>query len=175
MLCLAIFLAAAASAFAQTVWKWTDEKGIVHYSDQPGPGAVEVNINAVQTYSADEANPRVDTTTKPATKQPAASAYRALNIASPVAEETIQGTGGQVSVRLSLEPGLQPGHSVQLFMDGKLVGDEHSTSLSYSLPEVDRGEHTLQARVVARDGATLIVSPSVTFYVRIPSVFKPAH
>lgn len=45
---LALF--ASTSVIAQAVYKWTDEKGVVHYSDQPPPdsqASERININAL--------------------------------------------------------------------------------------------------------------------------------
>src|SRR4029077_3941372 len=33
-----------------TVYRWVDEQGIVHYSDQPHANAEKVHVNAAQTY-----------------------------------------------------------------------------------------------------------------------------
>jgi len=169
LLCVAITLVGSAGALAQTIYKWTDAKGATHYSDQPGPNAVEVQINA-QTYaeenSAEASAPPDDTPRAPAN-------YQELQIQSPAQEETIFGASAQINVQLSLEPGLQSGHFVQVTLDGATVSGENSTALSYSLPEVERGEHTLQAQIVDAAGAVQISSASVTFYVRAPSVIKP--
>src|SRR5688572_24922204 len=40
------------SALSTTVYKWVDENGVTHYSDQPHPGATKLEVGAVQTYSA---------------------------------------------------------------------------------------------------------------------------
>ena len=39
-------------AVAATVYKWVDEHGVVHYSDQPHPNAQKMSVQAVQTYKA---------------------------------------------------------------------------------------------------------------------------
>lgn len=55
---LALF--ASTSVVAQTVYKWTDEKGVVHYSDQPPPASQaseQININTLgrRTSTQEEA------------------------------------------------------------------------------------------------------------------------
>ncbi|MBC7984820.1 MAG: DUF4124 domain-containing protein [Candidatus Obscuribacterales bacterium] len=155
---------------AQTIWKWKDKNGVTHYSDQPGPNAVRVDLQ-VQTYQ-----PEVNASAEPPRRdsQPAAT-YTSLTITAPANDETIQGTGGQVSVQLQVDPGLQSGHVLQVSFDGKNISGEGSTSLSYTLPEVERGSHTIQASVVAANGSTLISSNAVTFHVRAPSINRPAR
>src|SRR5215207_5500773 len=48
---LLFLLALAASglsgaASASDVWKWVDDKGVTHYSDQPVPGATKIEVRA---------------------------------------------------------------------------------------------------------------------------------
>ena len=42
--------AARCAAVAATVYKWVDENGVVHYSDQPHPNAQKIHVQAAQTY-----------------------------------------------------------------------------------------------------------------------------
>ena len=48
---------AAPLVLGATVYKWVDENGVVHYSDQPHPNAEKVHVQAVQTYKAGTAPP----------------------------------------------------------------------------------------------------------------------
>ena len=43
---------ACAVAFSATVYRWVDENGVTHYSDQPHENAEKVTISAPQTFSA---------------------------------------------------------------------------------------------------------------------------
>lgn len=43
---------APAWAQAQWAWRWVDKDGVVHYSDQPRPGATRVELQSSQTYRA---------------------------------------------------------------------------------------------------------------------------
>jgi len=47
-----VMLLVSGLALAATVYKWVDENGVTHYSDQPHPGAQKVTVAAPQTYSA---------------------------------------------------------------------------------------------------------------------------
>ena len=42
---------ACAAAMSATVYKWVDENGVIHYSDQPHPGAQKMQIEPAQTYT----------------------------------------------------------------------------------------------------------------------------
>src|ERR1700691_2015689 len=41
---------ACSIALAATVYKWVDDDGVVHYSDQPHPNAQKLQVHDVQTY-----------------------------------------------------------------------------------------------------------------------------
>ena len=41
---------ACSVALATTVYRWVDEQGVVHYSDQPHPNADKIQVHAAQTY-----------------------------------------------------------------------------------------------------------------------------
>jgi Domain of unknown function (DUF4124) len=159
----------ATPAWATTVWKWVDKNGSVHYSDQPAPGAVAVDLSA-QTYSAEEAN--VPYTPRPS-KAAVNAAYQDIQIVQPANGETLSGTGGEVSVTVQIQPALQGGDSVRLELDGNTVSEPDSPATTFQLFDVSRGAHTLVAQVVSPQGTTLLQSPSVTFYVQQTSLLQP--
>src|SRR5579863_6787285 len=41
---------ACVAAFAGPVYRWVDENGVVHYSDQPHPNAQKLQVKEVQTF-----------------------------------------------------------------------------------------------------------------------------
>ena len=41
---------ACSAVLAATVYKWVDDDGVVHYSDQPHPNAQKLQVHDVQTY-----------------------------------------------------------------------------------------------------------------------------
>lgn len=103
-----------------------------------------------------------------------AVAYTAISIARPEAEETIHDNAGTVEVALSLSPPLQAefGHRVKVFLDGVAL-PETRTESGFTLTEIDRGAHTLQAAVVDSAGHALITSAPVTFYMwRASALFR---
>ena len=58
---------ACAAAFSATVYRWVDENGVTHYSDQPHEGAEKVTVSAPQTYSAPrQASPSNNSASRPA-------------------------------------------------------------------------------------------------------------
>jgi Domain of unknown function (DUF4124) len=174
---LSLLLLCACSASAQ-VYKWVDEDGVVHYSDQPVPGAERIDLPsrpstppAASTRPA-PARPAAAARSTPASRQPAAPfSYTSLSVASPAAEQTLWNIGGQLTVNLSLQPGLRSGDRVRLYFDG--TPTETQLGLSFQLQEVWRGEHNLQAEVIDANGQLMIRSEPIRFYVQQTSVLNP--
>src|SRR5215813_14419598 len=49
-LAFTLLLLVCSVALAATVYRWVDEDGVVHYSDQPHPNAEKMQVHAAQTY-----------------------------------------------------------------------------------------------------------------------------
>lgn len=154
---------------AVPVWTWVDTNGTVHYSDTPVPGARQIELSEAQGFSAPRAAAR-----RPAeAAQPATPAgYETLRIASPNAGETLWNIGGTLTVRVELAPQLAPTHRLDVVLDGQRARLE-SNRLQFQLPNVYRGEHTLQAVIVGADGQVVQSSPPVRFVVQQTSVQNP--
>jgi hypothetical protein len=169
---LYVFLAlVAVPAFAgQVVWKWVDEKGVTHFSDQPVPGATKMELNSAPRPSAE---PAPSYTPPPQATRPVGPPYARFVVESPQQDESIINTGGKVSVRLSTTPALSAGHNVTIYLDGARVEDFPPYATAHDLPNVPRGTHTIKAVVADPQGSVLQESPSTTFHVRQESVAKP--
>lgn len=166
-----VLLLCAGVASAQT-YRWVDEDGVVHYSDRPVEGAEEVSIDYIRPSSMARQPGTVLRRDRRAAADSAAAeqgaeTYQSLEIASPAEEETIWNNAGLLTVSLSLQPGLQTGHRVRVYLDGTPT-DASSTSVELS--DVYRGAHTLQAEVLDASGTMLLRSQPRTFFVQQTSV-----
>jgi hypothetical protein len=162
-------LLVAAGAFAEA-YTWTDDDGIVHYSDRPHPGATIVELGE---YSATRTSP---TTRRPATSSSAsddesnespATGYTSLEITSPGAEETLWNIAETLTVTLALTPALQPGHQVRAYLD---MQPQVVNGTSFQIQEVYRGVHNLQVEVIDETGKLVIRSRPSRFYVQQNSI-----
>ena len=155
----------ATAAVSADVWRWVDDDGVVHFSDTPREGAERIDVSA----SSRSTGARVYRDTAPGgSDDPAAEAdqafkYQSLSISSPGAEETLWNIEGTLSVSLSLSPGLQTGHQVRVYINGdaRMVN-----STSFTIDEVHRGVHNIQAEVLDATGRLMIRSTSNRFYVQ---------
>ena len=160
-------------AGATTLYKWIDEDGVPHFSDQPHPGAEIIELEEAQTFTA----PPV---IEPARDREGADdggqfSYQGFWIAAPRGGQTLWNIEGNLSVALSLTPPLQPGHRLRVFLDGELVEGLAEASMSFTVPEVYRGTHTLRATAVDAADTVIAETEPVTFYVHQTSILSPAR
>jgi len=156
----------AVNAALADAYKWTDEDGVVHYSDRPEPGSERIDLGA-----ATRSGPR-----SPAAAAPGPSpgeeasnagdkpfAYTSLEISAPAPEETLWNIEGILNVSLALNPALQPNHEVRVYFDGVARTVEGT---NFQLEEVYRGVHNIQAEVLDETGKLMIRSLPNRFYVQ---------
>jgi hypothetical protein len=160
-LCLMLAMGAAQ---AGKVYKYTLANGDVVYSDKPPPAdqAEEVTLEPLQSFTVPPAPPLEDSTAPE--REPEAVGYEEFKVTSPSNDQTIRDNGGNVHVSLSLTPGLQGGHSIDVMMDGQSIGSGSGTSVT--LTEVDRGTHTVQAAIKDSEGKEIARSNSVIFHLK---------
>ena len=157
-------------AFSATVYRWVDENGVTHYSDQPHENAEKVHVAAPQTFQAPPA-PRVPAqNAQPA--RPSSPAYQ-CQVVAPANDDTFP-NAQSVSTSVQVAPALQNGDQVFLLMDGARVSGFPTQGGSFTISPIDRGQHTLQAVVQDSSGKVLCQSPNVSFTVLQPSVLNPA-
>ncbi len=171
---LMLLIAAAGLAAAAETYRWVDKDGHVHYSDRPRPGAERIELESAQTFTPPPLSSNATTATDAEPESDAAPATRyQLSITQPTNEETLWNVAGQVEVGLSLSPRLRSGHSIAIFLDGERLGGLPTRSVSFSLNEIPRGTHTMQAAVEDLGGQVLMRSNSIVFHVRQTSVQTP--
>jgi hypothetical protein len=161
----------SAAVLAAPAWTWVDEQGRRHYSDRPVEGATQIELSESQTFSGGSTRPSSNAAEAASeeSEQPAAGSYSVLDIVSPTSQETLNNIGSNLSVSVATNPGLQAGHRIHAILDGE-TREIGARSLDFTLPEVYRGEHTLQVVIVDSSGDELRRSAPVTFFVRQTSV-----
>lgn len=164
---LALLYTAGASA---QIYKWIDEDGVVHYSDQAHPGAEIVLLpdsNAVDLSSRPRQVTGTSRNSETADQQPRQFSYESLTFSSPQSEQTLWNIGGTLEVSLNLQPALRPDDRVRIYFDGE---PQMVDALQFEMTEVWRGEHNLQAEVLDSTGALMIRSEPLRFFVQQTSV-----
>jgi hypothetical protein len=171
---LGLSLLAAFAVQAAVVYKWVDADGVVHFSDQPYPGAEKIYTSSPSAAAAGSA-PSSAAGSRQAPKGAAASGlgFSELSIASPVNDQTFFGDD-VIAVHLNLAPGLKPSQSITWHLNGKQL-EFPPDATSFPMPHLDRGAYTLAATITDQETSESQSSNSVTFYVRQPSALAPQH
>lgn len=160
LLCL-LFITQAASA---QVYTYIDAEGNRVFTDKPrSSNAERVMLAPSNSAQMSQPQPTVRMAPPPAVSKPTVH-YQLLRILVPEPDASIHNGSGDMIVTLNSEPGLLPGHSYRLLLDGEPQG-ETSRSPVFSLQHVDRGTHQLVAEII--DSAGLIVerTPAQPFHM----------
>ena len=171
-----IALAALAAFAAQgaVVYKWTDAEGVIHYSDQPVPGAEKIFTAA--SPNAGGATPG-ERAASPATpeKNPAQGLnYNQFAITSPAPDQTFFGDE-PINVHLTLDPELKPNQTITWHLNGKQLDNQGDATTQFTLPHLDRGTYAIAATITDQQTGQSQSTGSVIFFVRQPSVLAPQH
>ena len=172
-----LMLTLAPLALAQTVYKWVDENGQVHYSDQPHPSAEKIHVKAVQTYKASQAGVAPAPTAPPGEVPVAAQtapAYQGCAIAEPGDGASFANIDS-LTVVVQTDPLLRSGDKIYVSLDGAALNGGQPTGSPFNVSPVERGTHTLQAIVRDSQGAVMCRTPGVTFEVHQASLLNPAN
>lgn len=165
LLFIFLFATLGMAAYAQ-VYRVVDENGNVTYTDRaPSTDAEPVEVRTPNTAPppASDVYPE-----PPPPPEPEPAPGYQVTINAPADETIIPRGPGNVSVSATVTPGLQPGHMLQLLMNGE-PREEPQKSGSWALTNVFRGEQNISVAVVDKDGKRLTESSPVTIYVFRPS------
>jgi hypothetical protein len=168
---IALGLFAAFAAGAAVVYKWTDGDGVVHFSDQPVPGAEKIVTSSGSTNGiGGTSSSGAGTTPKSATAAPKVGE---ATIESPSKEQVFFGDD-VIPVRLNLAPELQPTQAIAWKLNGATL-DQPRDAISFALQTLPRGTYSISATVTDSASGGSLSTESVTFYVRQPSELAPQH
>ena len=153
------------------ICKTVDADGAVTYTDVPLEQCQEkVKLRGLSGYTPRPIPQSATEADSAAPEQQAFSGYQSIQIMQPEAEGTVRSNEGKVPVAVSLEPDLQPGHRLLVYLDGKLVSDGFDGTV-IELNGVERGTHVLRAVVKDGGGSELIDSAEVSFTLRKTGLF----
>lgn len=159
-------------AAAATVYKWVDDEGVTHYSDQPHENAQKVELKAPQTFAAPKApntpSPRRDTASRPT------QAYQSCAVSAPTPDQVFMNTD-TVTAGVTIQPTVRPGDSAVVTLDGQRVPGVPANGGQFTISPVDRGTHSIQVSVQDPTGANVCTSAAVTFHVQQPSLLSPTR
>lgn len=165
-----VMLLVAASLGAAEAYRWVDKDGVVHYSDQPMPGAEKIPLLSAPKPGSIAQNftPSAPRTAEPETR------YNACLITSPVADQTF-GIADAVSIVVATQPGLQPGDRLAVTLNGARIEDWPTGGTTHQVSGLPRGTYTLLAVVTGSAGTTKCSTAPLRFNVFQPSLLSPGR
>ena len=155
------------------VYRWVDAEGKVVYGDNPPKQSGAKPVDLPMLTIADSPTPAAPSPNQ-AEQPPVAekAAYTEFKIVAPTANAEMRANDGTVMISLSIQPPLQAGDSVALYLDSKQVAAGALTN--FSLKEVDRGDHTVFAVLSDATGNIIQNTETVKFTVlRVSVLQKP--
>ncbi len=170
-LLLATLLALVAAGASAQIYRVVDEDGRVTYTDTPPADedcqeagkrtSEELSLPAINIQPGTEAAPRESSDDG----DDEDTGYRHVAIAAPEDDTTIPPGQLEVSVQVTMEPELKPGHSVLLHYNNEPHG-EPTTSTSFVLSELIRGSYPIRAEILDQEGTVVAASEPVTIHVK---------
>lgn len=167
------------SVSSAEVFRWVDANGNTVFGDSPPEQskaqAVELpTLTVADSYDEGEQKGEPAKAAENAAGEGGASHtvvdYKHFAVASPEKDQAIRANNGNIMVRLKLEPELQPGHGIVVYLDGKQVASGDATV--FSLENIDRGRHSLFAVLHNAGDDVLKNTEAVSFDVLRHSVLK---
>jgi Domain of unknown function (DUF4124) len=146
---------------AAVIYKWTDSSGLVHYSDQPVPGAEKI-VTATRAAPAGAAS------------RAASPGYSQFAITSPAPDQTFFGDD-VINAHLALDPALKANQTITWHLNGRELEDSTQTATQMTLPHLDRGTYAIAATITDQSTGESLSTDSVSFFVRQPSELAPLH
>lgn len=167
---LIVLLALPGIAHA-VICKTVDAEGVVGYSDVPASECLDrVKLPASSTYEPRRLPSSQPTNRVSGASQPVnTTRYQSMQIEQPADNGTVRSNEGKVAISIGLDPPLQQGDRVTVYLDGKAVPGSFD-SPAIELSGVDRGTHTLGAEVKNARGQRLIESSTISFTLRKTNV-----
>jgi hypothetical protein len=163
--CVTLLAALTSQPSWAEIYKWVDKNGVTHYSDRPAPGATEITIPPAQTYQAPAPQALPAPAAAPAAA-PARSAKGACELRSPKPEEVLVNVP---SITLSFTG--PEGLSAVLMLNKKRYTAEPGLS-TIKVEPAPRGSYEADLTFVNSRKEVVCTVPTVTFYVRQPSVIN---
>ncbi len=164
------------------IYLQTDPEGNVVYSDTPGENATTIvlpngenNISIPKTPASSSTAPANSGPAMTASGPEAAptggphKAYTTFLITDPSDQATFQNQR-DIPVTIKMDPPLQEGDKVQLYVDGLPSGPASGDLTQLAIHQVDRGQHQLSAAILDAEDHVLNKTDNLTFFIHYSAI-----
>ena len=174
---LPLLIVVALPATAQEIFSYTDSNGNTVYTNMPPENVTAKPVNIPNTQIISPQTEMVSKTDNPSamdrTQQIQPSITKVVLMGIPD-EGALRANNGDFTVTVQIES-ISSAHpsnyAYQLLLDGNPYG-EPQFSNSFSLTDIDRGTHTLQANIL-NNGAVVASSAAESFTIQRVSTNTP--
>lgn len=155
-----------ATSAQSKIYKYTDDKGKVHYSDQkPFANAKEADLKSIVVIPAKQFSPAPNRSRETHKEKQAEKKFVDFEMVTPANEATLSGTGGNVLASVKLDDGVPTNYRIKFYIDGVAHGNVDSDS--QLIAGIVRGEHTIYAEMIEISTRRVILTtPTTLFYLR---------
>jgi hypothetical protein len=158
-----LLIGACACQAGAEIYKIVDQAGRVTYTDTPPAEETADPLRLPAINQIPVAKP--SETGAVTAEETVFSGYSVVNLVAPVDGSLVRYDQQNIVVQLALTPELQAGHFVQFYLDGA-TNDLPVAATSYAIGSLERGTHSVSARVVTAEGQTVANSQSVRVHVQ---------
>lgn len=162
---LFLLLVLSVTPLSAECYKWTDEQGVVHYSDRPYEGAETVKVPKPKANPAAPGDDPLGGGTASTD-----GTYETFAIAEPENNQTIRSNENAVKVTFFIQPPLQQGHKIVLFLNGQQVAGEMELT-RVAIRGLECGINSIHAVVRDEKGKHLATTKTVLFNLRKEAVY----
>jgi len=151
------------------VYRWVDENGQAHFSDQPRSGAVQIKLKETSVYTPPsledtESSSQTEQQDNAEEKTGEVIEYESIAVVSPENNQVVRSEGGALDISVELRPGLQPGHKIRVYLDGNQAAQDLDAT-QITLQNTDRGTHSIAVGVIDENNKELKRSGAVSFHM----------
>lgn len=167
---LFLLCAFGATPLFASVYKCKDAQGEIIYTDTPCDGK-KLDLPSLKAYTPVDTR-SASIPSSGSTNDTGEPGYEVVEIVSPDQDATIRDAKGNVDVRVLIKPRLfiAKGDKIAIVLDGKQL-DKTGVQTLFRLQNLARGSHSVQVFILDQAGKVIRASNTVTFHVRITSVF----
>jgi hypothetical protein len=157
---LLISIVTPVHANTSKIYVWRNADGILVFSDTPKPGAEQMSTkqgNVIQSTTSIEIK-ALDITPQEVSEQ------FEVGITIPKNNATIRDNTGSIYISGTIKPRFKSDLNVQLMLNEKPHGKPQKNA-TFSLRNIDRGEHKIKMLLLDDKGKVIASSEPVTFYM----------
>ncbi|MEM7405863.1 MAG: DUF4124 domain-containing protein [Pseudomonadota bacterium] len=166
-LMVAVLCASLLSGAYAQVYKTRDKYGNIIYSDKPSSGSKEIYVPPAPepAPAPSKAGSSSKAKEEKLLEPPDPPVRYTIRITAPKPDSVMRQNAGNVAVAVQIKPRLQGKDKVQFLLDGGAAG-QPSKGLRTELKNIDRGTHSIGARIVGSKGQTKATAKPVTVHLQ---------